>query len=307
MSVAEIAAEVGAILPKALTEIVARYAQQLQGVVVHEEKSVSHLLVAHDDKLYEAYRNRVFDFFKGYQDLYFPPCLYTSTIRSLASIPGGVASGSIGGTMCIWNSEATRVVRTWKAHDSQIVALAATEDMLAVCCINIVSVWDLETAEQVCAVLTDGAVTTVAFLANQHVAVGFDSGRIQILDVRSQRSVAVDAHKMAVRALVGLHTGNFVSAAPDAWVHVWTPSGDHVHAIHLDSSVLALALLPDGRFVTGCDNNSVRVWDPRTFECVQTLSTGPVGLYISTRDFCLVAMQSGNLVVANGSLLLIYK
>jgi len=307
MSVAEITAEVGAILPKALSEIVARYAHQLQGVVVHEQKSVSHLLVAHDDKLYEAYRNRVFDFFKGYQDLYFPPCLYTSTIRCLAAVPGGVASGSIDGTVCIWNSEATRVVRSWKAHDSQIVALAATHDMFAVSCINIVSVWRLETAEQVCTVYTDGAVTTVAFLSNYHIAVGFFSGRIQILHIQSQRSVAIEAHKMAVRALVGLHTGTLVSAAPDAWVHVWTASGDHVHAIQLDSSVLALALLPDGSFVTGCDNNSVRVWDPRTFECVQTLSKGPVYLYISTRDFCLVAMQNGNLVVANGSSLIIYK
>jgi WD40 repeat protein len=307
MSVAEIAAEVGAILPKALSEIVARYAHQLQGVVVHEQQSVSHLLVAHDDKLYEAYRNRVFDFFKGYQDLYFPPCLYTSTIRSLAAVPGGVASGSINGTVCIWNSAATRVVRSWKAHDQLIVALAANNNMLAVCCVNIVSVWILETDEQVWMVHTDGAVTTLAFLSSQRVAVGFDSGRIQIFDIRSQRCVAIDAHKMAVRAVVGLHIGTFVSAAPDAWVHVWTPSGDHVHAIQLDSSVLALALLPDGRFVTGCDNNSVRVWDPRTFECVQTLSTGPVGLYISTRDFCLVVMQNGNLVVANGSSLLIYK
>lgn len=307
MSVAEIATEVGAILPKTLSEIVAHYSHQLQGVVVHEQKSVSHLLVAHDDKLYEANRNRVFDFFKGNQDLYFPPCLHASTIRCLASVPGGVASGSIDGTVCIWNSEATRVVRSWKAHDSQIVALAATDDMFAVSCINVVSVWILESAEQVCTVYTDGAVTTVAFLSNHHIAVGFDSGRIQILNIQSQRSVAIEAHTMAVRAVAGLHTGTLVSAAPDAWVHVWTPSGAHVHAIRLDSSVLALAVLPDGRFVTGCDNNSVRVWDPRTFECVQTLSTGPPSLYISFRDFTLVVLQSSKLVVANGSSLIVYK
>ncbi len=62
---------------------------------------------------------------------------------------------------------------------------------------------------------------------------------------------------------------------------------------HFDS-VLSLAVLPDGKLVSGFLDNTIKIWDPDTGECIKTLGghSGPVE--------CLAVLPDGRLVSGSG-------
>jgi WD40 repeat protein len=114
----------------------------------------------------------------------------------------------------------------------------------------------------------DSEVWAVAVLPDGRVVTGGQNRRVRVWDPADPGASPVElgSHGGWVRAVMVLADGRVVTAGDDQLL-VWQPAAPGVGPAKLGhlpywSRVLTVALLPDGRVVTGLVDRQVLVWDP---------------------------------------------
>jgi WD40 repeat protein len=113
--------------------------------------------------------------------------------------------------------------------------------------------------DRVLAGIHEFGTTALAYTPDgQRFITGGFRGELQIWDAATQRPLSVArAHRRAVRAILPLATGEFVSGGDDGRLILW--QGNRIKAQIESTEVTALALF-QGRIVSGHADGRLRVW-----------------------------------------------
>ena len=159
----------------------------------------------------------------------------------------------------------------------------------------------------------DGLVHALVVLPDGRVVSGGKDGRVLVWDPSQPGSgpVQVGGHDSWVRAVAGLADGRVVSSGADGWVLVWDPSRPGSDPVQLGRhdlgrwlvvepgqtfiGVRAVAVLPNGRVVSGGSDNRVLIWDVATQRQVAQVDCSVNGL---------AAVQASH---GGGSLVVVHK
>jgi WD40 repeat protein len=150
-----------------------------------------------------------------------------------------------------------------------------------------VRLWNLATGALVYAGPAGGGAVSVAFSANSKtLVVGYDPGRIQMLDVTALPVIHAPATRNpggAVRSVAFSPAGNVLAAGTNgAGIHLWNiATGSQQGSTIAASStgeVNSLAFSPDGSILASGDSDgTIRLWDVSTGRQIGTdLTAGPV-------------------------------
>ena len=202
---------------------------------------------------------------------------YGGPVFSLAVMPDGWRVVSAGGDSAVkvWDSSNGKLVKTLEGHAGAVIALALSPDGRRVVSASLdktVKVWDGGTLQFIRTLGTHaGSAVSVAFSRNGRTIVsgGLD-GSIKVWDaVTMQPARTLGAHlgrpaplgPFASGILSGLGTFDYSGAVSEA--ASWILSGGV-------PGVLALAFLPDGRFVSAGGDRSIKLWEAATAQPVRT-------------------------------------
>jgi len=238
----------------------------------------------------------------------------------LALQNGGFVSGTKNGNIHVWNP-ATVIEKQWNAGPFVVRALAELpNNLLAVGGFTGIFVFNLATRQPV-AKFNMHRVQTICVLRTGTILAGCAHGRICFLQFANNKLELVHEIKDLVReiktyvsgitALADCCNGKFVSASIDKRVCMWDYRGTMLNEIDMRkmSPPVALAVLPDGRLVVGCDDERVFVWDLDTWEHWLTLSTGwsNFSLLKQSQNLSLVVLADNKLVCASSSLVTVWE
>lgn len=233
---------------------------------------------------------------------------HTEGILVLAVSPDGtrIASGSDDGTVKFWDASTGRRVVTIKAHKFSVNAIAYSPDGTRIVsgsgCYpehevreqdNVLRIWDAASGKGI-ATLTGhrNVVRAVAYAPDgSRIISGSDDRTVRVWDaVRGEELAAFLGHKDAVLAVAYSPDGTrIVSGSREGSVRVWdsgtfvepstfrhAPSGVALAAVDgHGAGVLAVAYSPAGtRIVSGSADNTLRLWEAATLECLAILPCG---------------------------------
>ena len=146
-------------------------------------------------------------------------------------------------------------------------------------------------------------IPSLCTLPGNQLAVGCDSGIVQVWDPSRKRRVAqLRGHEeeTAVEALCALPGGRFVSGGEDEIVRIWsfvTRGVEHELVGHTDT-VTGLCAVGQHSVASCSNDGSVRVWDTTDGTCVKVLHehTGPV-IGVCTVDGKLASASADGTII----------
>lgn len=124
----------------------------------------------------------------------------------------------------------------------------------------------------------------------QRLLSGGFRGGLQVWDVTTQRPLSkVRGHRKAVRAILPLGTGDFVSGGDDGRLILWQDG--RIKAQSENAAVIALALFK-GQVVSGHADAQLRVWSADTLRLLRTIPLAGRVVALSARgDLLAVALD----------------
>ncbi|GAA0647577.1 hypothetical protein GCM10010174_83660 [Kutzneria viridogrisea] len=157
----------------------------------------------------------------------------SAQIRLLAASATRVVLGAGDGTVCVIDPRSGLVTGTLDGKAGRVTAMSLAGKLITGTSDGTVRVWDLDTGQSTARLHTGGRVTAVALSADGHSA---------------------------------------VTAAEDGTARVWNLSamGESTADRH-SGQINAVAVTGQGRAITASDDKSVRIWDTRTGELLNTL------------------------------------
>src|SRR5687768_8761905 len=123
-----------------------------------------------------------------------------------------------------------------------------------------------------------------------------DLSKLFIKDEKAQvkNTATFSGHTWHVNALAVLPDGRIVSGSDDKTLKLWDVAGKCLDTFRgHESSVMALAVLPDGRIVSGSSDKTLKLWDG-SGKCLATFSG-----HKSSVD-ALAVLPDGRLVSGSG-------
>ena len=193
-------------------------------------------------------------------------------LKAIAITPDGTRLlwGGEGAPPQLVELETGRPILSFQRHAGFVSALTISPDgrrALAGGSDRVVRLWDLETGQLVQAFAGHReAVTCVAISADSATGVsGSLDGTVRLWDLEDGREVCVfEGHRGRVNAvLFAGPPGDVVSAGEDRALHLWDGWGRRARAVLAGHrlAVTSLAVLEEGRVVSGSLDRTVRSWD----------------------------------------------
>jgi hypothetical protein len=233
---------------------------------------------------------------------------HTDIIRTLTVMPDGkLASGSKDETIRIWDVETGSCVRTLVGPSSDVYALSALPDgrLVSGSCDTRIQLWRPERDGS-----TDpieghkGSVSALAVLPDGRLASGSGDKTVRVWDLaKGVCTLTLTGHTRAISALAVIDDKTLASGSYDSTVRVWDVGAQCPEEVRENRSgaciltlcghgsrVTSLAVLSDGKLVSGSYDRTIRVWDPKSGTC-KLLLIGHLGDVTA-----LAALPDGRLV-----------
>lgn len=203
---------------------------------------------------------------------------HEETVTALVVLPDGHVVVGDHDKVRVWDVDTEQLLTTLENEDGAITALLALPDGRVVCGAQdgALRVWDPKSG--VSRAFADRHTSHVTALIREPegrvVSSSFDK-TLRIWDVdRGQATMMIENHQTAVIALAALDDGRVVSGCADNTVRVMELDFDQSsgRASGHEDRVRALAVLPGGqRVVSASQDKTLRLWDSRSGEILQTL------------------------------------
>lgn len=188
-------------------------------------------------------------------------------------------------TICLWDSANGRCLQMLKGHTGFITKVMLTEDenfIISGSTDKTIRVWDRTTGKCLHILKWDVDQTGIGSIVittdgSIIVSASDNDNTIQIWDrVSGCRIKVLEGHTEGINGLVLSRDGNLIiSVSKDATVRIWeVESGRFVRTLHGHTQpIYQLLLLPNGRLMTtaGYDDNTMRIWDIASGECLEVL------------------------------------
>lgn len=92
-------------------------------------------------------------------------------------------------------------------------------------------------------------------------------------DPEPQPLLTLSGHKSSLQCIAALSNGHVVSGSQDNTLRVWdVRTGQCVKTLQHTYCIICIAALSNGQVVGGCSDGNLRVWDVGTGQCVKTLA-----------------------------------
>lgn len=230
-------------------------------------------------------------------------------ITCLVGLPNGsFASGSWHGFISIWDQDAACVVANWRLGKIKVRALGVLSENLLVAADDRLSVWEISTQRQISEACTD-YVRALCIGNNGTIYVSNERCYLFAftfnVESNSLQKIFTIQKEEIILSLAETHCGRLLAGSAGCFVYMLKNFDKNMTVVaRCNARVLALIVLPDGRFVTGCDNYEVQIWDLGN-GLVQRLHDGTRRSTAESMEFAV--LKTGFLVCANRHFLSVWK
>ncbi|MDG4560682.1 MAG: NB-ARC domain-containing protein [Candidatus Competibacter sp.] len=175
-------------------------------------------------------------------------------ISAIAALPDGRLAFSSSTLTKLWNPESSDGIDKFIRLGSPVLALLTDGRLALAAHDHAIRLWDLSADKETARLEGHSCkVSALAVLDDGRLVSGSDDTSIRLWNhTNSAEAARLIGHEARINALVGLPHGRIASGSDDRTVRVWDVcSNKEICRMELDSVVLCLAALPDGRFVAG--------------------------------------------------------
>lgn len=158
-------------------------------------------------------------------------------VSALAAGASVAVSGGFDGRVIFWDAAGATALRIARLHEGNVTAVALAGDGAFVSAgqDGRIALWTRDGSEPVWATPREVSPVSALAVGTDHVAAGFQDGRIARIDLATAQMTLQSAHNGRVAGLAFLADGSLASVGGDLRYSRWDPAG----------GLLARATLPD--------------------------------------------------------------
>lgn len=195
---------------------------------------------------------------------------HLSSVNSLAMLnTGDLASSSDDNTIKLWRIADGFELKSFGGHLSSISRIVELADGRIASCGRSdpdIKIWSpyLESQLNQSIKTNDSDVSQLAVLSETHLAIGYDSGLIRLINITDgQEMTVLKRHNGSILSLLSLPNGYFVSGSADTTINVWRNSdGLFRMSIGGHSSGVDVLVVLQGLYLisSGSSESSIKLW-----------------------------------------------
>ena len=227
---------------------------------------------------------------------------HSSLVRTFQvdEISKKIITGSTDNTIKIWNLETGECLKTLEDHKGWVTSILLYNDNKFISCSDdkTIKIWSLDSYECLNTLTSDLGVFSICFLADNILASGCYSGRINIWNLNNFSLIhSFDAHKEIVSCLkLTKDNSKLVSCSSDCSIKIWNIKTFEcvlTLAGHCDY-IYCLELTANGQLLSGSEDKTIRLWDLETGECLKKIDLNAeiYSLKLLSKDILVIGSSS---------------
>lgn len=201
------------------------------------------------------------------------------TISAAVMLPGNryVVSSFKGGDIAVWNMETGQMLRRWKGHEKDMIALFALSDGRHVLSVgeNAIIVWDVEAGREVQRIRVPEKLAVPAALIpdGRKVLIASSEDFMNLWDLEAEKKVLrLKGHRGTVFAAAVSRDGRLaLTSAWDNTIRVWDLETGNLLKTFQEGMISNISIFPDSRHaVSSYRDGTIRIWDMEAKESIHT-------------------------------------
>jgi WD40 repeat protein len=271
------------IIPKDVIGIICEYDYYIEGTLtsieVNKIYSINHLCILSDKEIFilTGSKNYIWKLYSGKIDIYDAFNLGVYCVTSFSD--GKIVVGTYDNYVCIWNLKTKICETVFNSTDNKLILCVATlpdKRIVSGHSNRLLKIWNPNSGN--CDMTFKGHldwIQCVTILLDGRIASGSFDYMIKIWDVKTgQRSnpegkcdVTLEGHTgivFCISAFLMNGQQHLVSGSADKTLRIWNVETSKCISVLRDHvvPVRCVAILPDGRIVSGCDDGTIKIWNP---------------------------------------------